>query len=78
VDTQPGLYRHFKGKTYRVLGRATSTESGEDLVIYMDAAGGDWWARAEQMFHEKVVVDGRSVPRFSRIDEGGHDVPRGR
>lgn len=29
-----GLYRHFKGNIYRVLGLAKHTETNETLVIY--------------------------------------------
>jgi hypothetical protein len=32
---QPGKYRHYKGKTYLVLGTAKHSETLEDLVVYV-------------------------------------------
>ena len=34
------IYRHFKGKKYRILYNATSTETGEDMVIFETVEGG--------------------------------------
>ena len=33
------IYRHFKGKKYRILYNATSTETGEDMVIFETVEG---------------------------------------
>ena len=33
------IYRHFKGKKYRILYNATSTETGEDMVIFEAVEG---------------------------------------
>lgn len=33
-EIKKGLYRHFKGKNYNVLGIATFTEMGEQMVVY--------------------------------------------
>lgn len=31
---RPGIYRHFKGKEYRVLYIARHSETLEDMVVY--------------------------------------------
>ena len=62
----PGLYRHYKGQRYRVLGTARHSETLEPLVVYQ-ALYGDrgLWVRPAAMFAESVTVDGACVPRFA-------------
>jgi hypothetical protein len=64
---EPGTYRHYKGGLYEVLGVARHSETEEELVVYRALYGeGGLWVRPRAMFEETVLVDGRSVPRFSR------------
>lgn len=64
----PGTYRHYKDKLYQVIGVATHSESGEQLVVYRPLYGeGGLWVRPLAMFCEMVTVDGRSVPRFALV-----------
>lgn len=62
----PGIYRHYKGRHYRVLGVAKHSETEEELVVYQ-ALYGEFglWVRPAAMFVEDVHVDGRSQPRFA-------------
>lgn len=63
---QPGLYRHYKGASYRVFGVARHSESEEPLVVYQALYGEHGlWARPLAMFTEQVEVDGRLQPRFA-------------
>lgn len=66
---QPGIYRHFKGNRYHVLGTATHSETGEVLVIYR-ALYGEFgtWARPLSMFTETVERDGFQQPRFEFVE----------
>lgn len=51
----PGIYRHFKGKKYRVSCIAMHTESSEPLVIYQALYGDmQYFARPLTMFASKV------------------------
>lgn len=71
----PGVYRHYKGGTYRVLGVARNTETGEETVVYeslydaSDYPAGSLWARPLAMFLETVEVGGAAVPRFARTED---------
>lgn len=61
----PGIYYHYKGSRYEVLGLAHHSESEEPLVVYR-ALYGDYglWVRPLAMFNESVEMQGESVPRF--------------
>jgi hypothetical protein len=67
---KPGLYRHYKGKDYRVIGVARHTETEEPFVVYQALYGeGGLWVRPAAMFNETVEISGRLVPRFSWLKE---------
>jgi hypothetical protein len=67
---EPGLYRHFKGNTYRVLFTARHSETEEPLVIYHPADYPDsLWARPEEMFEEVVDRPEGRGPRFLRVGD---------
>lgn len=61
-----GIYRHYKGRLYEVLGTAQHSETDEVLVLYRVFEGnGDLWVRPQTMFNESVSVDGVEQPRFN-------------
>ncbi len=64
----PGIYRHYKGSDYEVLGVAHHSETEEPLVVYR-ALYGEFglWVRPLAMFRENVEIDGEPVARFSLI-----------
>lgn len=65
--TPPGLYRHYKGLLYEVVGMARHSETLEPLTLYRALYGArELWVRPAAMFEETVVVGGRAVPRFER------------
>ena len=61
----PGIYRHYKGHSYEVIGLAHHSETEQPLVVYR-ALYGDYglWVRPLAMFSETVEVQGEPVPRF--------------
>jgi hypothetical protein len=64
----PGLYRHYKGNDYEVVGVATHSETHEPMVVYRPLYGEmGLWVRPLAMFMEDVTVDGKTVPRFAKI-----------
>ena len=66
---QPGLYRHYKGGLYSVLGVARHSETEESLVVYQPQYGErGLWVRPLEMFTEQVMLEGKPVPRFQYLD----------
>lgn len=67
-DVTPGVYRHYKGPLYNVIGVARHSETEEELVVYRPQYGErGLWVRPLSMFTEHVIVDGQPVPRFEYI-----------
>ncbi|MDO1529875.1 DUF1653 domain-containing protein [Fulvimonas sp. R45] len=66
MSVTPGIYRHYKGQRYRVLGTARHSETEDELVVYR-ALYGDYglWVRPAAMFAETVELDGEPIPRFA-------------
>ncbi len=72
-----GIYKHYKGHEYQVIGFALHTETHETLVLYKplytnaqleEECGKDpTFARPINMFTEMVLVTGKRVPRFIYI-----------
>lgn len=65
-----GIYRHYKGQQYRVVGVAQHSETEEQLVVYQTLYGAfDLWVRPVSMFFEQVEVEGVQQPRFALLHE---------
>jgi len=63
-----GLYRHYKGNYYQVIGIAKHSETEEELVVYRALYGKfDLWVRPLKMFTERIEHQGRLVSRFECI-----------
>lgn len=67
----PGIYEYYKGKRYEVMGVGLSEETQEPVVIYKALYENELsqlWVRSLSVFEENVSVDGKEVPRFSKVD----------
>lgn len=52
---EKGLYRHYKGKYYEVIGVAKHSETGEEVVVYRPLYGErGLWVRPLAMFDETL------------------------
>ena len=71
TELLPGIYRHYKGNEYKVIGVGKDTETEEDVVIYQPLYESDvaYWVRPFDMFNDTVTVDGKIVNRFDRITD---------
>ncbi|MES2935095.1 MAG: DUF1653 domain-containing protein [Pseudomonadota bacterium] len=68
----PGVYRHYKGKNYFVLGLTKNTETAEVCVVYRPLYDTDWahlMHRNADMFMEQVLLDGQLTPRFQLVKD---------
>ena len=65
MDIQPGIYRHFKGNRYEVIGMANHSETMEPMVVYRALYGErGLWVRPAAMWNEIVEKPNYNGPRF--------------
>ena len=65
-----GIYQHYKGNKYEVIGIAKHSETLEDLVVYRalyDNNVSQLWVRPLKMFTETIENDGKEIERFKYI-----------
>lgn len=69
IETPPGRYRHYKGGEYDVVGTVRHSETLEPMTLYRALYGQrGLWVRPAAMFEEEIVFEGRTQPRFRKID----------
>jgi hypothetical protein len=71
-ELQAGIYRHYKGALYLMLGVAKHSETDEKFVAYVPLGvqkGPRITVRPYGMFFETVEINGEQKPRFEYIDE---------
>ncbi len=71
-DDLIGIWEHYKGKHYEVIGVAHHSETQEELVVYKalytTVFGDDsLWVRPKTMFLETIEINGLSKARFVKI-----------
>lgn len=59
-----GIYQHFKGGMYEVLGIATHSETDEEMVVYRSLKNNSLWVRPKKMWEEKIKREGKTYQRF--------------
>ncbi len=68
-----GKYQHSKkGTYYRVLAIGKHSETLEEMVVYealYENPTSKIWIRPKKMFMEKIILNGKKVPRFKLIEE---------
>ena len=71
-----GIYKHYSGKMYQVIGVARHSETLEEMVVYQ-ALYGDYglWIRPAVMFAEKVTINGQESQRFLFVSEAVSKAP---
>jgi hypothetical protein len=77
TDIAAGVYKHYKGGLYLMLGAAQHEGTGERLVAYIQLSGKvgpKIWVRPYDQFFENVDAGGVIKPRFVYIGEGVSEV----
>ena len=65
---QGGVFRHYKGGCYKVLGVASvEARPAEEVVVYQSLADGRIWTRPVENFLESLEVAGERVQRFQAL-----------
>ena len=63
-----GIYRHFKGNYYEVLGTAQVQDNPEQLVLYRQLyAPFGYWLRPQTMFFGERMTENGYVARFQKV-----------
>jgi hypothetical protein len=62
------VYKHYKGTKAKVLAEGFHSETLEPMVIYLHLEDGVVWVRPKEMFLGNVMIDGKEVERFKKID----------
>ncbi|ASJ75239.1 DUF1653 domain-containing protein [Granulosicoccus antarcticus] len=66
----PGIYRHYKGSQYQVLGMARHSETEEWLVVYQALyAERGFWLRPLSLWLEPVTVNSDDSNHASRAEK---------
>lgn len=64
-----GIYQHYKGNYYKVLGVPKSSETLEDMIVYQDLCEENKiWVRPASMWEETVKTVEGPVPRFRLVE----------
>lgn len=70
---EKGRYKHYKGNEYEVLGVGRHTEADDYFVVYRTLKPKEGipqlWLRPYSMFVETVEVDGKTLPRFQKVQD---------
>ena len=72
-DLKCGIYEHYKGGFYQVIGIGAHSETGELMVVYVSLTGAElpgprMRVRPEELFFDEVQwPSGERAPRFRYI-----------
>ena len=68
MEPKHGIYRHFKGNYYELIGTAKHSETLEPLVVYRALYGeGGLWVRPAAMWDKQVERDGYCGQSFTFV-----------
>lgn len=68
IDLVVGLYEHYKGGIYFVLGTAINKDDNKEMVVYRELNFKELCVSPKEIFLSNVKVNGQEVPRFKYVD----------
>ena len=72
-----GIYQHYKGNRYQVLGLARHSKTLEEMVVYQALYPNyGFWVRPRALFEEMVTYQGHHCPRFRFVQRSGEEPPQ--
>lgn len=77
MDIKKGVYQHYKGNRYRVLGTAFSQPSDEMVILYQPLyeCEYEYFTRPLAEFMASVTIENKEMPRFTYIGPYTQDEP---
>ena len=73
AEVRAGVYRHYKGNYYEVIGTALHSETLEQMIVYRALYGEHGlWVRPAHMWGELVDTPEGRVCRFAYV---GQSIP---
>jgi hypothetical protein len=74
MKVSPGIYKHFKGHVYRVIGTAKHSENLAEHIVYVSITDPeDIWVRPADMFLDIIERDGNKFQRFELLEDNKYD-----
>lgn len=70
MKIKKGIYKHYKGKLYEVIGVARHSETLEEMVVYKalyENEADNFWVRPLEIFTEEITINGVTLKRFEFI-----------
>ena len=70
AKVKKGIYRHYKGKKYRLIDMVRHSETLEEMVFYETLYENELcqlWVRPKDLFFSKIEIDGKLMDRFEFI-----------
>lgn len=66
---QPGIYKHYKGNLYQVIGVAKEADEDELKVVYTPLYPCQYQLliKALKSFNESVEVDGKIIHKYEKV-----------
>ncbi|MBS3061860.1 MAG: DUF1653 domain-containing protein [Candidatus Diapherotrites archaeon] len=82
AEIKKGLYKHYKGKLYEVLGEARHSETLEKMVVYKglydhpEYGKDTMWVRPKYEFLEKIQIGDRVYPKYEYLKKNPREDER--